>query len=482
MTAGVAWMVAFRMLDKVLGFGSTLILARLLTPADFGIVAMAMTVVAFLEVSTSFGFDTALIQKQDASRELYDTAWTFGVMLGCAIAVLLVALAIPAATFYREPAVAGVMAALALGGAASGFENIGVVAFRKELRFDREFRYLLVKRLLGMAITIPVAIVTRSYWALVAGMVFGRVGSVVVSYLVHPYRPRFALSGFGQLFDFSKWVVLVNFLHFFKERSSDFVLGRLQGAGAVGLFSVAYELASLPATELVAPINRAVYPAYAAIAHDRGRLRVEYLVVMAMITLVAVPAVAGVAATASLIVPVVLGDQWLAAAPILAVLAYFGLTQVTLSNAHAVYLAVGKPRIQAGLSLVHVAVLLATLVPLTLRNGVIGAASAYLVVAVVMMPLNFGVVMRVLEIPLRELLAVLWRPALAALAMYALVQWTIIEVAALNVAIQLPIAVVVGALAYILVVTLLWALAGRPEGPEAVLFRRAAAVLRRAAA
>jgi O-antigen/teichoic acid export membrane protein len=180
-----------------------------------------------------------------------------------------------------------------------------------------------------------------------------------------------------------------------------------------------------------------------------------------------------------LIVPVVLGDQWLAATPILAILAYFGLTQVTLSNAHAVYLAVGRPEIAARLSFVHVGVLLAALVPLTLRFGVLGAASAYLVVAVVMMPLNFAVVMRVLDIPLRDLLAVLWRPALAALAMYALVKATIVETAELGVFAQLPIAVAGGALTYVASAALLWTLAGRPEGPEAALFRRLAAMVRR---
>jgi lipopolysaccharide exporter len=487
LTAGVVWMVTFKFLEKGLGLLSTLILARILAPSDFGIVAMSMSFVAFLELCTSFGFDIALIQKQHATRDAYDTAWTFNVMLGVGVAVLLVALSWPAGQFYRHPEVMGVMCVLAVGSLAQGLENVGVVAFRKELRFDREFRFLLTKKLIVFAITVPLAYFTRSYWALVVGIVTGRIGGVALSYLLHPYRPRFSLRAFRELADFSKWLVAVNFLHFLKERSADFVIGRFQGARAVGLFSVSYELASIPATELVAPINRAVYPAYASIAHDRPRLREEYLVVLAMISFLAVPAVAGMAATSTLLVPVVLGSQWVAAAPVLAVLAFFGLTQIMLSNAHAVYLAVGKPQIGANLSVVHVTALILGLLAMTGTKGLMGAAAAYLIVAVIMMPLNFYVIMRVLDIRLGALLARTWRPLVAATAMYWIVRAgfigdTQVQGTSAGAVATLLVAVLAGAVSYCVGIVLLWLACKRPEGPEAVFLRRVMSTLRLRAA
>jgi len=128
---GAAWMMGFKLFDKSIGLVSTLVLARVLTPADFGLVAMATAVVALLGLMGAFGFDTALIQRQDADRTHYDTAWTFNVLFGVAVALLLLVVAVPAANFYREPRLELMLPALAIGSLVGGFENISTVAFRK---------------------------------------------------------------------------------------------------------------------------------------------------------------------------------------------------------------------------------------------------------------------------------------------------------------------------------------------------------------
>ena len=118
-------MMSVRLFDRTIGLASTIILARVLVPADFGIVAMAMGVVALLELLSAFGLDAALIQRSDIDRVHYDTAWTFNVMLGGVIGVALVMLAWPAARFYQQPALAWVLLALAPAPLIQGFDNIG---------------------------------------------------------------------------------------------------------------------------------------------------------------------------------------------------------------------------------------------------------------------------------------------------------------------------------------------------------------------
>jgi len=186
MAVGAAWMMGLRLIDRSLGIVSTLILARLLLPADFGLIAMAMTILGILEVLGSFSFDIALIQNQLAEPRHYNTAWTLTVMYGAANALALFVLAGPAGGFFSEPRLEAVLYVLALTAVVQGFENIGIVAFRKELNFSRELLFQFVKRLIAFAITIALAYLLRSYWALAIGTLSSRIAGVAFSYVLHP--------------------------------------------------------------------------------------------------------------------------------------------------------------------------------------------------------------------------------------------------------------------------------------------------------
>src|SRR6185312_2958390 len=142
-----------------------------------------------------------------------------------------------------------------------------------------------------VAATIVLAFLLRSYWAMVFATLIGRLSGVGLSYVLHPFRPRLSFSKLGEFFHFSKWIFAQNLLTFLKDRSADFVIGRLAGAHALGVFNVSTDIANMPGTELVAPINRALLPGYALLAHDRTALRNEYLLVMSLLGSVAIPAV-----------------------------------------------------------------------------------------------------------------------------------------------------------------------------------------------
>src|SRR5215469_7861100 len=145
MARGALWMLLFKAVDRGLGFISTLVLARLLVPADFGLLAMATSLIAFLELLTYFGLDTALLRDRETTSTHFNAVWTLNALAGCLIALVMLALSIPAAHFYREPRVTLVICALSAGSLIQGFENVGVVNFGKEMRFDREFRYMFGK-------------------------------------------------------------------------------------------------------------------------------------------------------------------------------------------------------------------------------------------------------------------------------------------------------------------------------------------------
>jgi len=468
---GAAWMVLYRLFDRSLGLVSTLVLARLLVPADFGLVAMATSIIAILELFNAFGLDIALIQRAGATTDHYNTAWTLNAAMGLVIAMLLLVSAWPMSLFYHDHRLVPLVCVLALGTAIQGFENIGVVAFRKELTFDREFRYLAAKRILTFCVTITLAVTLRSYWALALGITFGRMAGVTISYLVHPYRPKLSLAALPDLMHFSKWVFLQNIFFFLKERSSDFIVGRIAGPGAVGVLSVSTEIASMPGTEIVAPINRAAYPAYSKLSQDVPALGHQYLTITSLVALFVTPAVAGIGALGPVAVGLLLGPKWAEATTLISLVAFVGIANVLLNTSHPAVLALGKPVVFARVTALQVSVQIPALIILTKQSGAHGAALGFVCASVGVLPISMYFILKALQIRYRDYLKFVWRPLTAAAAMYFVTRYSIppVDVHTLSTGsalLMLAKYAPLGALVYITVVSALWLIMGRPEGPE----------------
>lgn len=478
---GAAWMVAFKMLDNALGLVSTLVLARVLMPADFGLVSMCMVLLSAMTLLMAFGFDIQLIQNPNATREHFDTAWTFNVLFASGCGLLLAVLAEPAASFYREPRLEDIVYVLAIGFVLQGFSNIGTVKFRREMRFDREFKFLLSKRMASLLVTLPLALYLRSYWALVIGQVAGTILSLVMSYMVSSYRPRFSLAARGDMFNSSKWLVVNNFIQFIHNRAPTFVIARISGAQYVGVYSLSAELSLLPSNELVAPINRAAFPGYAKAAYDMDKLRDSFLKVIASIALMAMPAGLGIFSVADLLVPVALGWKWLDAIPIMQILAIYGVIKALQSNISYIYLALGMTRTITLIMSIQVLLQTTALVPAVTMYGIQGAAWSYLGTTILLIPLNQYLVARCLKLSALRFARELARPLLAALIMMAVVltikSQLVLRHETLDYVLALLLCVAAGGIVYVMTMYVLWRLAGRPDGAEEFAFRRMQSVL-----
>lgn len=470
-------MLLLRTAERSLGLVSIVVLARILVPADFGLVAMAMSVIAFIELGSSFGFELALIQKEHPTGDHYDTAWTLQIMFGSACAVLTAALAHPAAWFYGDSRLPPVMLVLAASWIIQSFENIGVVEFRRQMDFAREFTFLATKRIIAFTVTLLAAWLFQTYWALVAGTIAGRITGVALSYALQPYRPRWSLTAYRDLFSFSSWIFVVNVLAFVGSRGSHFIVGRLHGSAALGLYTVASEIALLPATDLVAPINRAVFPGYARTTRDPESLRQNFRQVIGLLGLLSLPASLGVVTVAEPLVSTMLGDKWAEAVIFVQILALTGAFHAATSNHYSVWLALGRTGVVAAVGAVHVALLLPLMFTLSHFLGVVGIAYAELTAMVGAIILECFMLTRALSLPISSYLAGLWRPAIASMIMALAVLLARHELLAGPPAVgslgQLLIAVPVGVLTYAGALLVLWVLAGRPAGAESLLLERA---------
>lgn len=466
-------MVFFRLIERSLGLISTLILARLLVPADFGLVAMAMSVVALIELASAFSLDVPLIQHQKPGREHYDTAWTLELLLGTGCAVAMALLAYPASDFYGDDRLGPVIMVLAAGWFIQGFENVGVVNFRRTMNFRRETGFLLGKKLTGFCVTLALALVFRTYWALVIGLIAGRVAGVILSYILEPFRPRLSLAARADLMSISGWLFLNNLLYFGTTRLSHFIIGRINGAQSLGLYTIGSELAYLPQSELVAPINRALFPGFSRMQDDPAELRKGFVSVNSVIALLVFPAGVGIATVAEFMVPVLLGSNWAGAVPILQVLAIAGTAAALSSNSYSAYLATGRARVITWILVLELAVMASGMLVLSRWYGLIGIAYAELIAVTVGVIVGFAVLLRTLQLSAYELLVNLLRPAVAAAGMGFMVTFLGQRLGGAGEGLAgltiLLLLISVGALTYLLLITALWFGAGRPRGSEQLI-------------
>ncbi len=476
MARGAAWMVVLQSADRVLGFISMLVLARLLVPADFGLVALGMAIVASLAVFSEFGFDLALIQNQSAEPKHYDTAWTLGLLRGFLLGGLLLLLSDPAAAIFGDERLAGLIAAMAVFPLLEGFANIGVVEFRKQLIFGKEFLYRFSGRLGGVITAITLAVLWQDYWALVAGQFVNRGLRLALSYGLHPYRPRLSLAAWRDLFHFSKWLLLNGIFNFASRRAATFVVGVFMTPASVGIFTLGAEITGLVSQAFVAPIKRTYFPGFAKLSHDLTALREVFLKAYGLVILLAVPATVGIGMTADLFVPPAFGENWLETIPIIGILVYAALTIALQGPVRPILLALNRPEIVTYLSMINTALFLPSLIGGAWVAGLAGAAWATVGTRLIMMVLEYYILHRFIQVSFISLLGRFWRPlascGLLILSVWALKQYLVVpgEAGLGKQLLNLVLVISGGVVAYGAGLLLLWVLSRRPaESAEGIV-------------
>ena len=490
---GAGWVIAWRMMTRGLGLISTLVLVRLLSPADFGLVALAAAFALALDVCLSIGVEDQIVRSRDPRPALYDTAFTLNLIRCLVVALLLGLLAEPAAAFFSDARLRDVLWALAASAALSGAANIGVADFRRELKFDKEFQLQLLPRLAGITVTLLGAWLLRSHWALVLGILTNRLGVVAMGHVLHPYRPRLSLAAWRELIGVSLWSWAISLAAVVRDRADSLVIGRLLGPAPLGVYAVGVEIAVLPVTEVVDPICRACMPGFAETLRNGSdaALAESFLRIIGLMALLTLPAGIGISLVAGPVVALALGQGWLEAAPVIAVLGaactimVFGNVSSALLNARAAL------RTILGVTVSSAILRIGLLLALTAWLGVLGAALALGMALLCEHLLLLGLALRLMRLPVSRLPAVVLRPALATLAMAVVLfaaglGWTAPPATAGQAGMMLALAIPAGAACYGAALLLLWLVAGRPAGAEAdllgLLRRVAAARLPRRAA
>jgi lipopolysaccharide exporter len=460
---GTLWSVSLRWVLKLFGIVSTLVLARLLSPDDYGVMTMAMLFVSFIDTFFSVSSDAVLLRNPNASRDLIDSAWTLKVLQSGFIAIAIACASPLAAIYFNDQRVVPVMLALCTGIAVSGFGSYGPLLARKELDFGLEVRLAVVAKTLSVAVTIGLAFWLRNYWALVIGTVFGYWIGCALSYRFHEYRSRFTLSKVREIWNFSQWMLVAGVGQFFMRKADEFLVGRLGSATDLGLYSVAADLGQTITMEVSAPVNRALLPVLAQINEFTERMRSAVAQTLAACNLLILPAGFGLAAVSDQAVAVLLGAKWTPAGPMLAVFSVAWALRYMIGPYSVVLMIKGDSR-TLGLLMWAEAILLIILGLALLGYGVFGLVWARAVSAVGGLLLWIAIGPSI-GISVKVFLGAIWRPLFGALAMAIMLRLIPQEVW-IAPTVDLAARIALGATAYVLWIWISWMVLGRPDGLE----------------
>lgn len=375
---GGIWIFSLRIANRSLGFIRTIILARLLAPHDFGLFGIALLAIATLETFSQTGFQAALVQKKKNVEPYLDTAWTISAIRGIILSLILFSSAPLIANFFDSAQATLIIKVIAVSTLLSGFRNIGIIFFQKELEFNKQFLYEISATLVDLTVAITLAFILRNVWALVWGGLAANFVRVFMSYIIHPYRPRIKLEKekFQELFGFGKWILGSSILVFLITQGDDIFVGKMLGVTVLGFYQMAYLISNLPATEITHVISQVTFPAYSKLQDDLPKLREAYLKILQLTAFVSIPLAGVIFILAPEITNIFLGDKWMPMVPAIEALVLAGLLRSISATTGSVFQAVGKPEIITKWQPVRLLVLAAVIYPFTVQWGILGTSLA----------------------------------------------------------------------------------------------------------
>ncbi len=413
------WTFALRATLRLSTFARTIVLARILAPHDFGLIGIILLSTYLLETLTQTGFRTALIQRKGDIRPYLDSAWTIEALRGLALAGLLALLAPAIAGFFGAPETTRMLQVIALSVLISGLHNICIVYFQRDLELQKRFIYKAVHTVLEVGVTIALALVLKSAWAFVYGVLIAGVGQFIVSYLLYPYLPRvvFEWSKVREMYRFGVWVLLGQAVTFVALRFDSLFVGRLLGTASLGIYEVGQRLPDAVRVEMREVAHSVAFPAFSRIQEDSLRLRWSFYRSLEIVAFLIFPFAGALVVLAPEITRYVFGEKWLAAVPVIQVLAAANALRAVQSASEPLLFGIGRPRFSFQLNLFRAVALGIIVYPFIVWWGINGAAWAVLLSVCCVIPPHIFYSQTALNARARDLIKPLLLPTLLAAGM-----------------------------------------------------------------
>lgn len=391
----------------VLQTGSTMVLARLLTPADFGLIAMVSAFTGFVGLFKDLGLSMATIQRPEITHAQVSTLFWINVALSALLALIAAALAPAVAWFYGEPQLTWITIAIAGTFIFGGLSAQHTALLRRQMRFKALASIEIASLAAGVAVAITLALLTRNYWALVAMTAAQAATTAAMSFAVSgwvPGKPQ-KRAGTRTMVAFGGNLTGASIFNFVRETSPLVVIGYLFGASPLAMYERAYRLLILPLKQMTPPIAAVAIPALCRVNTDKQRTQRAIRQLLRYGSAFSVPASAIGVLLAPEIIFVMLGEHWRSAATLLALLSPLAATQVISSIAIWVLTSSGQSHALMRFSVVNALIAFASIIAGT-PFGIQGVALSFSAVGVLIRtPMLYHYVTRYTSITWSDLLS-----------------------------------------------------------------------------
>lgn len=421
--AGVRWSAIAAWGQQAIQFGIGIVLARLLMPRDYGLLAMATVFIGFLGIFKYMGFHTAVIQRRQVNEALLSSLYYFVLAVSGLLFVAAVVAAPVVAWIYGEPRVMWVTAVLGIGFLLSAPGLMPFAVLNRQMRFGRLAVVDLISAVLGGGVAIALAVAGLGVWALVIGSLVGAATCTLLYHVLTQWRPRliFHWSEVRSVFSFGANITGFGLFNYFARNADNLIIGVFLGAGPLGYYALAYGILLKPRDAVTNVLMRVLFPVFSRMQDDDARLKAVYLRACGAIAFVTFPMMLGLMAVAHPFVQVVLGEKWLPAVPLIIVLAPLGMIQSVSGTAGQIYLAKGRANLYFWLGVLDGSLHITGFL-IGVSWGVFGVAVAYCITSAISIPVYFWLAARLVGMHWQELLKT-FVPATTSASTMALVVW-----------------------------------------------------------
>ncbi len=385
---GVRWNGALKIASKLISALKLAIMARLLSPKDFGIFSLVLVSISLVEVFTESGINTILVQSHKKIEEYVNTAWIFSIFRGIAIALIMIGLSFVLSNYYHEPSLKLLILGASLIPFVRGFINPAIITFYKELDFKKDTLYRISLVLIDFSVAVAAGFLLRSTVALILPIFVAALADVFISFRFLSIKPKleFHWTTFSEIFHQTKWLNNISILDYLNKNADNLIVGRILGTTLLGFYQNAYALTQSATSELSLSVIHASFPIFTRLTSDTQRLRQAFFkVTKGYGLLLLIPTVLFMLFP-KIIVQIQFGNQWLALAPILPILAASGYIQGYFNIGSSLLTAKKRYQFLSISLLVLLSTMVAGLLTFTPKYGLIGAAGSVLLARIITVP------------------------------------------------------------------------------------------------
>ncbi len=470
---GGTWLVGARLLSRVIDLGTMLVLAHILRPKDFGLVAIAMSVIYVVEAALELPVSGALVRLQSVELAHYDTAFTLSLLRGLALGAIVCAISWPFARFYSEPRLLPLVCALSLAPAARGLVSPRLADFSRTLQFAPDFGMEMIGKVAAFTLAVVLAVTTRSYWAIAAGTVIAPVVATVTSYVIAPYKPRLSLLALHDFSGFLGWNTAAQTIGAFNWQTDRLMLAKLMSKTELGFFSTANDLATMPVMAFLAPIQRPLLSAFSLLKEEPNRLAQSYQKSATAIITLGLPILVAESLVAHMAIRVMFGPLWFGAAMPLRWLAISLIPTLFAMPVPPLVMCFGQTQLFFKRNVLEVCIKLPLVVFGALKYGFVGVIIARYISESITAIYCMFIVRNLAGLPIHQQLLAPWRSVVSTAIMGIMIQGTVVLFPATNaiasVIMHLCFTVLTGCAIYCSVLWLLWNASGCPAGLERMI-------------